>query len=115
MIDEVVSNGKCHSAGSLFGTVLNLIDAVACGLRRPAAAPCLTNAGNSGKGMQLFGSVGVCVIGLADLVGYKDIDTHFAFWLSAVSGKPSEVVVFVNGIELVVSLRIERHTDIDGM
>ena len=45
-------------------------------------------------------------------VRYEYIDTNGVRRLVTVGNKPSQVVEFIDGIEIVVGGRIERHTDV---
>ena len=60
-----------------------------------------------GKTRQL--SVVDVVVPLAHLGGNEGIDTHLALGLTAVGGKPSDIVKLIHDIEKVVSLGVERH------
>ena len=62
---------------------------------------------NQGLGVHCF-----VVIDLLSRVGDEEVDAYFAFGLKAVGGKPTQVVVLVDGVEIVVVGRIEGHTNV---
>src|SRR5574344_2574365 len=67
---------------------------------------------NLGQLAQLIRRILIHDIVFSHVVKKKRINAHHTLWLVTVGGKPSETIIFINNIEIIVGCGIKRHTDI---
>ena len=92
---------------------LNLFQSLECLMIGIFVVPRVGDAVDACKAANLFGCIFLAIVVMASGRGDKDIDAHLAFFLIMIGGKPTEVGILVDDIEVVVGLRVEGHTDID--